>query len=114
MAWRGAVLGLLALAAASTNAADDPTQGQIKAHMCIGCHTIANFRATFPAIYRVPLIRAQSKAYIVAALKEYQAGNRYRPNIDKLASMPAIAASLSDDDIDDLATYFSSLSQSPQ
>jgi cytochrome c553 len=48
----------------------------------------------------VPKLGGQHEAYIVSALKQYRAGERSHP------SMRAIAASLSDDDIANLAAYF--------
>ena len=47
------------------------------------------------------MLGGQSEAYIAAALKAYRAGDRNNE------TMRAIAASLSDEDIDDLAAYYS-------
>jgi cytochrome c553 len=72
-----------------------------KAAMCIGCHGIAGYKAAFPHVYHVPLIAGQNGKYIQNALKAYQSGERKNP------TMHAIASSLSDKDIADLATYYS-------
>lgn len=72
-----------------------------KISMCIGCHGIPEYRASFPEVYRVPKISGQNADYIVAALKEYKSGARTFP------SMVAIAKSLSDQDMLDIAAYFS-------
>lgn len=72
-----------------------------KIAMCIGCHGIEGYKATFPEVYQVPMIGGQSAKYIESALKAYQKGDRKHP------SMRGIAASLSDQDIADLAAYYS-------
>src|SRR3546814_11434282 len=71
--------------------------------MCIGCHGIPGYKATFPEVYHVPMIAGQNAEYIVAALKEYASGARTFP------TMEAIAQSLSEQDMADLAAYYSSL-----
>lgn len=72
-----------------------------KIAMCIGCHAIPGYKSTFPEVYQVPMIGGQSAKYIEAALKAYQKGERKHP------TMRGIAASLSDQDIADLAAYYS-------
>ena len=71
-----------------------------KIAMCIGCHGIPGYKTAFPSVYHVPKIAGQQPAYIVAALKAYQQGERSHP------SMRGIAASLSDQDMADLAAYY--------
>jgi len=68
--------------------------------MCAGCHGIPGYHTAYPEVYRVPKLGGQHPAYIVQALKEYKSGARNHP------SMRAIAASLSDQDMADLAAYF--------
>jgi cytochrome c553 len=68
--------------------------------MCQGCHGIDGYRTAFPDTYSVPKIGSQVPGYIVNALQEYKAGTRRHP------SMRAIAATLSDQDIADLAEYY--------
>lgn len=70
--------------------------------MCIGCHGIPDYRASFPEIHKVPKISGQSAKYIVAALVEYQKGDRKHP------TMRGIAASLSEKDMADVAAYYES------
>jgi cytochrome c553 len=90
-----------ALAAAQSAApAGDPQKGSQKVQMCQGCHGIVGWRTAYPVIYRVPKIAGQHPAYIVAALKDYRAGQRSHPSMD------AIAASLSDQDMADIAAYY--------
>ena len=79
----------------------DPNRGAQKIQMCQGCHGIQGWRTAFPEVYRVPKLSGQSPGYIVAALKEYKTGNRSHP------SMKAIAASLTEQDMADIAAYYS-------
>ncbi|NYT66230.1 c-type cytochrome [Alcaligenaceae bacterium] len=74
-----------------------------KISMCIGCHGIKGYKASFPEVYHVPMIAGQNADYLVAALKDYASGARSFP------SMEVIAQSLSDQDIADLAAYYSNL-----
>jgi cytochrome c553 len=90
----------LALAQASPPVGD-AAAGEQKNAMCIGCHGIVGWRTAFPEVYKVPKIGGQHEAYIVKALQEYRSGDRVHP------SMRAIASSLSDKDIADLAAYYS-------
>jgi cytochrome c553 len=92
----------LAVAAFPLRAADagDAAAGKAKNSMCIGCHAIGGYKTVFPEVYSVPKIGGQHAAYIVKALQEYKSGNRSHP------SMRAIAASLSDKDMADLAAYY--------
>ena len=74
-----------------------------KISMCIGCHGIKGYKASFPEVYHVPMIAGQNARYIESALREYASGARSHPTMD------AIAKSLSDQDIADLAAYYSNL-----
>jgi len=97
------VLFILGLSHAVTAAAEptgDPKAGQEKAFFCGGCHGIPGWRNAYPP-YREPKLGGQQADYIVAALKAYQSGLRSH------ATMHAIAAPLSDQDMADLAAYFS-------
>jgi cytochrome c553 len=78
----------------------NPKVAQSKVAMCIGCHAIPEYKASFPLVYSVPLLGGQNAAYIAKALKAYQSGDRKHP------TMQSIASSLSDQDIADLATYY--------
>src|SRR5271170_6871638 len=80
------------------HAAGDPAQGELKFYTCFGCHGIENYRNAFPN-YTVPKLRHQDAAYIAAALHEYRDGERPHP------TMHAQAASLSDQDIEDIAAF---------
>jgi cytochrome c553 len=97
-----AVLGAAAAmpAAAQSAAAGNAEKGREKTAMCSGCHGIVGWRTAFPEVYRVPKIAGQHPAYIVKALQEYKSGERSHP------SMHAIAGSLSEQDMADLAAYY--------
>ncbi len=109
------IRGLSALAAtlyilvpAAAQAEDDQPKGDAEAarskiSMCIGCHGIKGYKANFPSVYHVPMIAGQNAEYLVQALKDYASGARTFP------TMEAIAQSLSDEDMADLAAYYSSL-----
>jgi cytochrome c553 len=68
--------------------------------MCIGCHSIPGYQASFPVVYRVPKIGGQTPQYIEAALKAYRQGARNHP------SMTAVAKGLTDQQISALAAYY--------
>ena len=97
-----AATALLACSGTLQAADGDPAAGKAKNSMCIGCHSIGGYKTVFPEVYSVPKIGGQHAAYIVKALQEYKSGNRSHP------SMRAIAASLSDKDMADLAAYYAS------
>lgn len=78
----------------------DAQAGRNKAAMCQGCHGIEGYRMAFPEVYSVPRLGGQHQAYIVKALQGYKSGTRSNP------TMRAIAASLSDADIANLAAYY--------
>jgi cytochrome c553 len=69
--------------------------------MCIGCHGIKGYQASFPEVYKVPMISGQNAKYIEAALHAYKKGDRKHP------TMRGIAESLTDQDMADLAVYYS-------
>jgi cytochrome c553 len=99
---------LFALAVASVTAVSvhaqevkgDAKAAEQKVAMCIGCHGIKGYQASFPEIYKVPMISGQNAKYIASSLYAYQKGERKHP------TMKGIAASLSDQDIADIAAYY--------
>lgn len=80
--------------------AQDAAAGEKKAAMCIGCHGIPRYQASFPEVYKVPLISGQGAKYIAVALAAYKKGERKHP------TMRAIAASLSEQDMADLGAFY--------
>ena len=95
------LLPLACLAFVPAAQAQDAKAGEKKNAMCIGCHGSPGYQATFPEIHKVPMIAGQNAKYIVSALTAYQKGERKHP------TMRAIAASLSEQDMADLAAFFS-------
>src|SRR5690554_6745898 len=96
------VIPALALAAAPSvyaQAKGDAEAGRQKASMCVGCHNIPGYKTAFPSVYSVPKLDGQHASYIVSALRAYKSGERKHP------SMRAVAASLSDQDMADLAAF---------
>jgi cytochrome c553 len=83
--------------------AQDAKAGEKKAALCIGCHGIPGYQASFPEVYKVPMIAGQNAKYIVSALTGYKKGERKHP------TMRGIAASLSDQDMADLAAFYEQL-----
>jgi len=79
----------------------DPKEAHKKIAMCEGCHGIPGYRTAYPDVYPVPKLGGQSAAYLSNALHAYKSKQRSHP------SMRGIAASLSDQDIADLAAYYS-------
>jgi cytochrome c553 len=75
-------------------------EGAKKAATCIGCHGIAGYKASFPEVYKVPMISGQNAKYIVSSLVAYQKGERRHP------TMRGIAGSLTEQDMADLAAYY--------
>jgi len=95
-----------ALAVISTSAAAQPQgdaqAGKIKAYTCLGCHGIPSYVMVYPT-FHVPRLGGQHEQYIIDALKAYRDGKRSFP------TMEAQARSLSEQDMADIAAYFSGL-----
>lgn len=97
------IVALAAFVAAGAQAQDikaSPEAGQKKAAMCIGCHNIPGYQASFPEIHKVPMISGQGAKYIASALNAYKKGERKHP------TMRSIAGSLTDQDIADLSAFY--------
>lgn len=88
--------------ALAQEAKGDAQVGATKIALCIGCHGIIGYQASFPEIHKVPKISGQGAAYISAALHEYKKGERKHP------TMRGIADALSEQDIADVAAYYAS------
>ncbi|MGJ8669124.1 MAG: c-type cytochrome [Oceanococcus sp.] len=98
--WAYASALTLLLASISAHAAGDVAAGKVKADTCMGCHGIVGYTNAYPT-YRVPRLGGQHAAYLESALKAYRSGDR------KHVTMHAQAASMSDQDIADLAAWLS-------
>ena len=66
------VLASVAQVSAAADAQGDANAAKNKVAMCIGCHGIPGYKATYPEVYRVPMLGGQSEKYIVAALNAYK------------------------------------------
>lgn len=102
------IAALLTIAGFASNASAQTVQGNAaagekKAAMCIGCHSIPGYRASFPEVHQVPMIAGQTEKYLQNALAAYKSGDRKHP------TMKAITGSLSEQDMADLAVYYSTL-----
>jgi cytochrome c553 len=95
-----AALGAASLGAHAQDVKASPQAGEKKAAMCIGCHGIPGYQASFPEIHKVPMISGQGAKYITAALNAYKKGERKHP------TMRSIAGSLSDQDVADLSAFY--------
>lgn len=97
------ILGAAGTALANEAVVGDPEAGRQNNSMCIGCHGIPGYRASFPEVYSVPMIAGQNQEYLVVALRSYATGERSHP------TMNAISSSLSEQDMADLAAYYANL-----
>lgn len=77
----------------------DPERGRTLAYTCRGCHGVPGYRNVYPS-YHVPKLGGQNADYLEIALQAYRAGSRFHQ------TMQAQAASLTDQDIVDIAAYF--------
>jgi len=87
--------------------AASPKSLEAKVAMCMGCHNIPGYQASFPEVHRVPMIAGQSAAYIAAALNAYKNGDRKHP------TMRGIADALSEQDIKDISNWYANLGGTP-
>jgi cytochrome c553 len=95
-----AVASVTAVSVQAQEIKGDAKAAEQKIAMCIGCHGIKGYQASFPEVYKVPMISGQNAKYIVNALNAYKKGERKHP------TMRGIADSLSDQDIADVAAYY--------
>jgi len=78
-------------------AAGGAEAGQAKSATCMGCHGLAG-NSTIP---NFPKLAGQGEAYIVKQLQYFKSGERGN------AMMAGVALSLSDQDMEDVAAYYS-------
>src|SRR5665811_1365441 len=89
---------LLACFWAASVLAADLTAGEQKAATCLGCHGPKGKSSNA----QWPNLAAQQSTYIVSQLNAFKTGTRNNP------MMQSMAANLSDDEITNLAAYYSS------
>ena len=93
-------VALMGFSAQADEVKGNAAAGNGKVWLCIGCHSIPDYRADYPYVYRVPMLGGQNAGYIATALSEYKKGERKHP------TMRSIAASLSDQDMADIGEYY--------
>ncbi len=93
---------LLAVSSRGAWAAGDAAAGQQKSAACMACHG-AQGKASVP-LY--PNLAGQNSAYLAHALQAYKKGERSGGQAEV---MKAFVAGLSEQDMDDLAAYYSGL-----
>ncbi len=89
-------------APAASASAGDAARGKALTYTCRGCHGVTGYKNAYPS-YHVPMIGGQSQTYLRNALNEYRSGNRQHP------TMQAQAESFSEQDINDIVAYLSSV-----
>lgn len=92
------IAGLMLVSTQAVMAAGNEAAGKEKAMICQSCHGEGGAASITPDI---PVLAGQHQDYLVHALKSYRSGDR------KQAIMSTFAQQLSDQDIADLARYFS-------
>lgn len=95
-------LTLLGLCLNVQAAEPDLKKGSQLSQTCLGCHGAPGLRNPGP-VYQIPMIGGQHADYIVSALKSYK--NKTRPH----STMRAQAASLSEQDMIDIAAFFAAM-----
>lgn len=93
------VMGMAVAASGAALAAGDAAAGKAKSGTCAGCHGPAGVSSN--PLW--PNLAGQKEAYLVKQIKAFRDGTRNDP------MMSPMAKPLSDDDINNLAAYFSSL-----
>lgn len=96
----GAGLSAVAVDVQAQDVKGSAAAGQAKVWLCTGCHSISEYRADYPLVYRVPKIGGQNAAYIYAALEAYKSGERKHP------TMRSIAGSMTPQDMADVSEYY--------
>ncbi|MCW8918713.1 MAG: cytochrome c4 [Gammaproteobacteria bacterium] len=87
-------------AVGTAHSAGDVSAGQAKAAACIACHG-ADGNTTLMALY--PKLGGQHASYLAKQLREFKSGARQDP------TMNGMAAGLSEEDMADIAAFFSGL-----
>lgn len=86
---------------------DNPTGREkfMSANGCVSCHGV-NGKGFAPNNPHAPVIGGQHKAYLVKQLKDFRSGTR---NNESSGMMAMIAGFMSDEEIDEIASYVSGL-----
>lgn len=97
-----AVVATALMCSSSAHATGDKANGRSLVYTCNGCHGVPGTSNAYPQ-YPVPKIVGQNQQYLITALHGYKSGDRTHP------TMMAQAQSLSDQEIEDIAAYLSSI-----
>jgi cytochrome c553 len=100
--WLVTIITTLSFCVGPAYAAGNPDEGKNKSAICAGCHG-ADGNSPINPLW--PKIAGQHPQYIEKQIKDFKAGNRTDP------TMAPMAMPLSDQDIADLAAYFSNQSR---
>jgi cytochrome c553 len=84
----------------------DAERGRQLAYTCYGCHGIANYKNVYPT-YSVPKLEGQNAEYLAASLAAYKSGERAH------ATMHSQAATLTEQDMKDIAAFLAGKSLAP-
>ena len=87
---------LMVLLSSASVSAGDIEAGKAKSAICLTCHKTSNEVVGAGT----PIISGQYEDYLIQALKDYKSGARRNP------IMGGFVASLSDEDIEDIAAFY--------
>ncbi len=93
------VFVVLALAGMTASAAGDAEAGKQKAVICASCHVQNGISPN--DIW--PNLAGQKQGYLAKQMMDYRSGKRTDPSMDAMMKM------LNDDDVQNVAAYYSSL-----
>jgi cytochrome c553 len=96
------VASVTPVAALAQEIKGDAIAGEKKIALCIGCHGITGYHASFPEVHHVPKISGQNAKYIASALTAYKKGERRHP------TMRGVAETLTAQDIADVSVFYAS------
>jgi len=97
-AWLALSLTIVGFVAPGLASAGDVARGAKLAYTCHGCHGLPTHKNAYP-VYSVPKLGGQHAAYLVVALKAYASQERAH------ATMHAHAATMSEQDMQDMSAY---------
>ncbi len=105
-------LGIVLQTQAQTETATAPPQldgeALFTAKGCIGCH---GANGNMPIMPSYPKVAGQNRGYIINQLNDYKSGSR---NSGMAAVMTGMVAALTEEDVEKLADYLSSVSAGEQ
>lgn len=84
--------------------AADAANGEQLSQTCMGCHGAPGLRNPGP-VYNIPMIGGQNEAYIISSLQAYKSKARGHK------TMQAQASNLTDENMADIAAYFSAMDE---